>query len=228
MGVRIDALPTTSNPATDHEVPAMKGGLTVRLTLAQIISLVQAANIGGFNEAVDDRIAALLVASGLLVETYDDAGNSLGLSVAVASQAEAEAGSVNDKAVTPLRVAQAIATLSTIRRSFESAEQTITAAGPLTLAHGLGMKPKLVQPLLVCKTAEHGYSINDKVFIAPSGPQDGGTGSNESGVSITPDSTNLNVRYGAMAGTFYVTNKSTGVKAVITAANWRFVLRAWA
>jgi len=36
MGIRIDALPPTAIPALDYEFPAMKGGLTVKLTLDQI------------------------------------------------------------------------------------------------------------------------------------------------------------------------------------------------
>lgn len=48
MTVRIDALATTGTPAVDHSIPAMKDGVTVRLTVAQIIAL---ANLGAKADA---------------------------------------------------------------------------------------------------------------------------------------------------------------------------------
>ena len=113
-----------------------------------------------------------------------------------------------------------------LTKGFESAEQTITAAGALTLAHGLGVEPKLFQVMLVCKTAESGYSINDKVSVASGASYAGGA--NARGVSIVPDTTNLNVRFGAETGVFQIANKSSGVLVGITNANWKAVFRAWA
>lgn len=40
---------------------------------------IDASTISGFNEAVDDRVAALLIAAGVLIKTYDDAANTLTL-----------------------------------------------------------------------------------------------------------------------------------------------------
>lgn len=39
-GIRIDALPVTVLPTVEHEIPAMKDGTTVKLTVAQIIGLL--------------------------------------------------------------------------------------------------------------------------------------------------------------------------------------------
>jgi hypothetical protein len=105
---------------------------------------------------------------------------------------------------------------------FESAEQTIADAGSRTIAHGLSAEPKLVQAVLVCKSAEHGYSIGDKVFLNPSGFGD----LVARGFSLVPDSTNLNVRYAANG--IGVVNKSAGTSNSVTPASWRLVLRAWA
>jgi hypothetical protein len=110
-------------------------------------------------------------------------------------------------------------------KSFESAQQTITVGGSLTLAHGLGTTPKLYLPFLQCTTGEGGYSIGDEVMPATNNID---TGSNGRNATIVPDSTNLTVRFGNIAGVFNIVNKSTGADLLITAANWKFVMRAWA
>ncbi|MER9533024.1 hypothetical protein NKI89_24905 [Mesorhizobium sp. M0309] len=110
-------------------------------------------------------------------------------------------------------------------KSFESAQQAITSGGSLTLAHGLGVQPKSYQAFLQCTTADRGYSIADEVWIPAGGTQDSGQ---DLGVSVVPDATNLNVRFGAAAQTFIVLNKGTGARGQITNSSWRFVVRAWA
>lgn len=110
-------------------------------------------------------------------------------------------------------------------RPYESTQQTITSAGALTLAHGLGVKPQLIQVSIVCQTAEGGYSIGDEVFMNPHVNK---TSTNDQGVSIVPDSTNLNIRYGAFANAFSGLRKDTGVTFGFTNANWNAVFRAWA
>jgi len=90
---------------------------------------------------------------------------------------------------------------------FVSTDQTITLAGALTLAHGLGVAPRAMQVLLVNTTAELGYSIGDVVLTASNNMP-----------AVWPDATNINVRYGSAAPS--VAHKTTGVLTAITAANW--------
>ncbi|WP_287323717.1 hypothetical protein [Mesorhizobium sp.] len=106
-------------------------------------------------------------------------------------------------------------------KSYESSQQTITSGGSLTLAHGLGVTPKLYLAVLQCTTAEKGYSIGDEV-AALTIPVD------SRGVSIVPDATNLNIRYGSFATAFELLNKTTGANEAATNANWALVARAWA
>lgn len=61
MPVEIDDLPTTILQARTHVVPAMKDGLTVRLTLAQILGLAAGTDVS-FNAA------GMLVISGATVQ----------------------------------------------------------------------------------------------------------------------------------------------------------------
>lgn len=109
---------------------------------------------------------------------------------------------------------------------FQSADQTITAAGVLTIAHGLGRIPVMMQGYIRNVTAELGYSIGDIVPVPLGGTQN----AINAGVTVTPDATNLSVRYGSQATTtIQVLNKTTGSAAVLAAnANWSFFLRAWA
>lgn len=108
-------------------------------------------------------------------------------------------------------------------KSFESSNQTITAAGSLTLAHSLGAQPKLYQAYLKCTTGEGGYSIGDEVAMNPAASD---TGANR-GVSLVPDATNINVRFGSAAGTFNFMRKDTGAAFTATNSSWALIVRAW-
>lgn len=128
--------------------------------------------------------------------------------------------------MTPERTAQAILAQVPLTQFFESAEQTITAGGQLVIAHGLSAKPVLFSAVLVCKTAEMNYSVDDETPVPLATTYDGSVASN--GIQFVPDATNLTVRYGSSTGVFSILNKTTGARAAITPANWRLVLRAWA
>ncbi len=105
-------------------------------------------------------------------------------------------------------------------RHFESAQQTITAAGVLTLAHGLGVRPTHVNYALVCTTAANNYSVNDVIEMFNFEGGSAGVGN-----SIVPDATNLNIRQGA--GTFTMMDKTSGLTGGATAANYKLIFRAW-
>lgn len=108
--------------------------------------------------------------------------------------------------------------------TFTSSNQTITAGGSLTIAHGLGTTPKRVWAALVCQTAELGYSVNDVVFIDLN-PAFGGSYS--IGISCVPDATNVNVRYGASSPPFWLLDKSSGSSSgSMTPGNWRLRIYA--
>jgi len=109
--------------------------------------------------------------------------------------------------------------------NFVSSEQTLTAQGTLTLAHSLSSKPLLMSAHIICKTAEFGYSIGDEVEV--SNILDA---ANNGGFSMHPDATNLEIQYGQLSTVFRVLKRSAtvGQTTNITAANWKFVAKAWA
>lgn len=111
-------------------------------------------------------------------------------------------------------------------KMYESPEQTITLGGLLTLDHGLGVIPKLVNEVVVCKVAEGGYSVGD---VVPSALQLAYTDA-AAVVSDTATLTNTQilVRIQNVSGYYRLPNKSTGAVFNITPANWRLIVRAWA
>lgn len=140
--------------------------------------------------------------------------------VQLATAAQIKTGTSTTLSMSPQRLRDAIG----FSAYFESAAQTLTAAGALTIAHGLGRKPILVIGVLKNAIAEQNYSIGDEFFIPLGAPDNGAT----QGIAVIPDATNLNVRFANNANMFNVINKTTGALAAITNANWTLLLRAWA
>lgn len=137
----------------------------------------------------------------------------------VATSAQIKTGTDVLKSLTPAAALTALG----FTAYFQSTDQTITAAGLLTIAHGLGRTPVSVQPLLKNVTADSGYVIGDITLVSL---EKGGA---SQGVSLTWDATNIFVRFGSTAAnTFSITNKTTGASGSITNTNWSFLLRAWA
>ena len=110
---------------------------------------------------------------------------------------------------------------------FESAEISLTKGDTATVAHGLGVKPKRVEPYIRCKTAEGGYSAGEELlmnWVVASGS------TNANGISASiVDSTNLRYVVGNDVS-IYIPKvaATTGNYFTITNANWKLVLRAWA
>lgn len=111
---------------------------------------------------------------------------------------------------------------SSFAPSFSSSNQTITSTGALTIAHGLGAIPSIVRFRLICLTGEHGYTAGD---ILETMEQTAHVG--DKGVSIVPDATNLNIRYGTATAVFSVLHKTTGGQQNATNSNWAVNFRAW-
>ena len=131
----------------------------------------------------------------------------------------------NDASSNIVSVDNANATFSNNVNFFESSQQAITIAGSLTIAHGLPRQPILYKGFLKCTTAEFNYSIGDET---PALESDANSAGAASGISVVPDATNLNIRFGNSSAVFFVINKTTGVLNAITPTNWRLVMRAWA
>lgn len=104
---------------------------------------------------------------------------------------------------------------------FTSADQTITAAGALTLPHGLGVVPARIYVALVNTIAQSNYTVGDVTTQIQAGPQ-----ASNQGCALKADATNVYVQYGGATNTFEVINWTTGVSNPITNADWK--LRVYA
>ncbi len=108
-------------------------------------------------------------------------------------------------------------------KSYYSGNLTLTSAGALTLAHGLGVVPKLFQIFIKCLVAELGYSVGNLLVVSVT--TDGNT---DYGIALVPDATYLNIRMGAYSSVFIIQDKGTGGRVNITNTSWALVVRAWA
>lgn len=108
---------------------------------------------------------------------------------------------------------------------FESAEQTITSAGSLTIAHSLGRTPIFLQVVLKNTTAEGGYSVGDVTFTGAINSNDINSAT---GVMVVPDATNLNIRFASGANVFSMIRKDNGNLFNLTNANWTIIFRVLA
>lgn len=106
---------------------------------------------------------------------------------------------------------------------FTSTDQTITSGNKLTIAHGLGAAPNLIQTYLVCQTGEVGFSAGEVVFW--NNGISSGLG-NSTGVSIWADATNIYVRYGSNTSAFAIIDDNSGAVNNLTNGNWKFRVMA--
>jgi len=117
---------------------------------------------------------------------------------------------------------KALAQSAIIDADFTSSEQTITNGSGLNVAHGLGAKPSRVDAVLLCKTAEDGWAVDDEIRL----PSKDAVSSSIFNFILGWDATNVTVV--TCASGVQAANKSTGATAILTNGNWRIVVRAWA
>jgi len=122
---------------------------------------------------------------------------------------------------TVLGATQVIDAHATISKEFASTGQTITSAGSLSLAHGLGAEPKIVQLILQNTTDEHGFVSGDRLTTNV------GSQTSVQANSVYLGAVNVNVKFSDNANCFIAANKSTGANVALTNANWDLYVRAF-
>ena len=100
---------------------------------------------------------------------------------------------------------------------FKSAEVPVTLGGTSSATHGLGGQPVFFVVTIICKTAEFGYAVGDEVLM-PSYAVNSIAGN-----SVFANPTSI----GQRSGRQIVINRGADADTSITAANWRFIFRAW-
>ncbi|MDS9879360.1 hypothetical protein RMI40_31480 [Pseudomonas protegens] len=148
----------------------------------------------------------------------------------VATQPLVDALADDQTIVTPLKLAPLANKVASLEgrqvftKVFVSPEQIITEGGPLTIAHGLGVWPVLWESYLVCKEAEYGYWPGAVLSISSAVPDN----AYNLGVSVVPDASNLNCKYGTQTGVFFVLDWNTRTTKIITPSKWRTFFKVWA
>ena len=116
------------------------------------------------------------------------------------------------------------ALLLAARPRYTSTAQTITSAAQIVLAHGLGVEPWDVAFEIECLTAEHNYSIGDRVIVSAHNNSTTTARFN----SVVVDATNITIRLSSQAAVFAGADKTTGAVALFTNANWELYVKAQA
>jgi hypothetical protein len=104
--------------------------------------------------------------------------------------------------------------------SYDSGEQVITSGGFLTLVHGLGGMPNHVHLVLRCKTAEHGYAVDDEIDVQDFENAD-------RGVIVVRRATTIVPLFGTATSVFTGKDTATRAGVFLTNANWRLIVRAY-
>ena len=214
LGLDVPLIKDSSSPAAADVIVRLIAYGKDSATNTTAYGLVLFGILDPTNTSEDGYCSIQTVKAGVFSET---ASWALGQYMAGATGGDKGAGTIN--ATNLYKNGTALP----FQAAFESAQQTITNAGSLTLAHGLGVKPKLYTAVLQCTTANLGYAIDDEVgLLAASLDATAGT----RGLALWPDVTNMNVRY--TVNSMQVPHKTTGTVTAITNSSWALVVRAWA
>lgn len=108
-------------------------------------------------------------------------------------------------------------------KEYISADTAFTIGSGLGFVHGLGVAPKLIQVTLKNLNPELGYSAGDEVLAG--GINVEVNAAQAVTVVMIAAGTQINV---LTISNVYVSRFDTGVATLITAANWRLKVRAWA
>lgn len=104
---------------------------------------------------------------------------------------------------------------------YTSSAQTITTAGALALAHGLGAVPSFHTATLKCITTDAGYAVNDVIAVHV------GAGGSTKANSAYYNSTNVVVKFSDQTNCFTAAHKTTGAATALDNAKWQLIIKAY-
>jgi len=177
------------------------------------------------NAAADDVEFADVTAAGwALLDDADAAAQrttlELGTAALLADSVDANLANVPAGAARRSVVAEAIAAGAVLTKSYASSGQTITSGGLITLAHGMGIEPKIVQYILQCIIADSGYSVGDRVTVGEVGK--------DRANNARLDATNIVIRYFNGTAAWEINGKDWGGDVPANNSRWQLYVRAFA
>lgn len=172
----------------------------------------------GFGLAGGGGTAAFVNTPGL-IDTNTITTNASGQFTLAAHQASSVIGQGASGGPTNLTLGTGFATtggvLNFVQPTFTSSLQSLATGVVANTAHGLGSTPLFVRWVLVCQTAEFGFSIGDELDVAATVTAGGFENAYTWGASAS------NVWLIQDPAAIHTKNKSTGADVAITLANWK-------
>jgi len=208
-----------------HVLEIFNKGVALALvaTSGDYNDLINTPNVNDVKVSPDDtnpgKLESKIVAgNGVAFTTLNPAANEqLEISSNFASQAEAEAGVISNKNMTPLTSKQAIKAQLDIDNFFKSTPQAVPADNVLlSIPHGLGTTPNLATVTIECISADSGYAIGDVIELKND------SASPFSGVAIYYNATSINF----VRNSDNLTDPS-GLGFPWSRTKWNLVFRAW-
>jgi len=208
-GVDADRAETAAGFLLDVPNGRIVGRITAATGPAEFLTAAQIRSVAGLGTAATTSASAYATAAqGALA---DSALQSVG----TLTQAQAEdAASTVFGTVSGQRLDEMWAAR---RWQYESAATAFAFSTSYTLAHGLGAQPGDVSLYLECVTTDVGFSVGERIHLDSYQNFD-----NSRGVSLITTTTNIIVRFAI--GLYLYSGYGSGTD--LTAARWRFVVRA--
>ena len=149
--------------------------------------------------------------------TLNQSLDTFAASIELANQAEAEAGSNNTKAMTPLRTAQAISQLSL--SNYTEHDLGLLSLNTGSVSHGLGSYPTLTEVFIQCVSANQGYDVGDRISFM----QVEAANTDSNGFVVWYSASQVGFAHNAP---LLMVTKTGGVGS-LDASSWRVYVRVW-
>ena len=214
---------TTIRNSGVTSINGQSGAITIPTSTNLIAGQGIAISTVAGNTTITNTQALAPVVAGNGISVTNTAGGAL-VSANVVSVTAAQGAGIN-AVTTNGSVVLSLATPNGVfTKSYESEEIAYPSANNIIHAefdHELGETPKLIQAVLVCKTAQSGYQPGDEIAwcndYCP-------------GYYLVQMAGNSSKVYLNVGGLVLIVNRNTsgGGGAAITKANWRWKIKAWA
>lgn len=202
----------------------MKNKFTIRLTILSLLLFVGNAfaadvlNYGDTNFPNYKRFSSITITNGAVITATNSVAKEAVQGVTTSAGA-ADAGKIGKLNGSGQYDSSFFGTPFTT--SFTSTNMLFASGGQLIMSHALGGTPTLVQPRVICLSADLNYSANDEVIIPAY------TGSDGRGIAVLVNSTNIVVRWGDAGSPLALGDKNSGAYTSATTAKWALIMKAW-